>query len=49
MAEIDKYKGVLLPSFNPQEHTNPVYGIDDGYDIYRKKDKKVFEEAGTFL
>ncbi|AAZ12478.1 ribosomal protein L21, putative [Trypanosoma equiperdum] len=49
VGELDKYKGELLETFTPGQHTNPVYPVDDGYDVFRKKDKEAMENATTFL
>ncbi|CCW67900.1 unnamed protein product [Phytomonas sp. Hart1] len=49
LGEVDKYSGVLLKEFNPEVHTNPVFSANDGYDIFKKKDREAIEEATTFL
>lgn len=49
LGEVDKYKGVLLDGFTPEQHTNAVYTMDDGYDVFRKRDKEAMENASAFL
>nr|CCD16288.1 unnamed protein product [Trypanosoma congolense IL3000] len=49
VGEVDKYKGELQAVFRPEQHTNPVYPMDDGYDIFRKRDTEAVEDATTFL
>ncbi|KEG10026.1 large subunit ribosomal protein L21 [Trypanosoma grayi] len=49
VGELDKYAGVVRDDFTPQQHTNAVYAMDDGYDVFRKKDKEAVENASAFL
>ncbi|EAN96216.1 hypothetical protein C3747_35g67 [Trypanosoma cruzi] len=48
-GELDKYNGMLLNDFAPEKHTNPVYTADDGFDVFRKRDKEAVENASAFL
>lgn len=49
VAEIDKYDGVLMPTFTPERHTNAVFDANDRYDPFRKLDKEAIEKAVSFL
>ncbi|KAG8342989.1 putative Ribosomal prokaryotic L21 protein [Trypanosoma vivax] len=47
VGELDKYNGVLQEKFEPQRHVNPVYPVDDGYDVFRKVDRKAAQSASA--
>lgn len=49
LGEVGKYDGVLRNDFVPEAHTDPVFPVEDGYDVFRKKDKEAMEKASTFL
>lgn len=49
VGELDKYDGVVLKDFVAEQHPNPVFSANDGYDLYYKKDWDKVENATTFL
>lgn len=49
VGELDKYDGVLRKDFEPDQHPNPVFTANDGYDVYYPKDWDKVERASAFL